>query len=271
MDKKSIFSIFGLDDFNLSETLSKTNIKEYVKKNPKINEMFDKLSDEDKDDLVKSLNALTETFDDMFSTKSEKWTVDDFSGMKVSKETYESADGNVVSTKITLESDDQTQAPVSNNNKKKKKTPVVETNTTTEQKPSNENKNEKKECQCTEQCSCGKQDKKENVAEQKEKTLSLRDSLLNDIRKAENEAENKVSAAIANDIIGKLQSKNYTVDLSHEDSAIVVEFTNDKFVLNSAKQIFKIKENIAAQLGDVELTFTNSALPNEYRVFIVVK
>ena len=76
------FQKFDLDE--LSNELSKINLKDYVNVMPKIKGMFNNLSDEDKKSVVDSFNKVDELFGDIFGTKTHKWTVDDFKDSTVS-------------------------------------------------------------------------------------------------------------------------------------------------------------------------------------------
>ena len=76
------FQKFDLDE--LSNELSKINLKDYVNVMPKIKGMFNNLSDEDKKSVVDSFNKVDELFGDIFGTKTHKWTVDDFKDSAVS-------------------------------------------------------------------------------------------------------------------------------------------------------------------------------------------
>lgn len=87
MNNNSIFSILGMNTKNLQEKLSEVKLKDYIKDSETINGMFDKLSEDEKKKVVDSFNKLSETFDDMFGMKSEKWTMDDFAGKNVKCET----------------------------------------------------------------------------------------------------------------------------------------------------------------------------------------
>lgn len=265
MDKKSIFSIFGLDDFNLSDKLSNVNIKDYVKNQPKIREMFDKLSDEDKNEVVKSLNALTETFDDMFSTKSEKWTVDDLTGCNVTRETVD--DGKIKSTTIVIEKNNEE----SMKNKKENTQKSEETKIQNKDNKKSENKKNDNKDKCTCGEDCGKNSCKNDKCtcnENNNKKPSLREMLANDIKKAEEKNDENVAKSVANTIIEKLQSKDYTVDVSKSNSAIVVEFNNKYFNIDSNKQRFIIKDTLERVIGDTTITFVNN--DTTYKVYIVL-
>ena len=76
------FQKFDLDE--LSNELSKINLKDYVNVMPKIKGMFNNLSDEDKKSVVDSFNKVDEMFGNIFGTKTHKWTVDDFKDSTVS-------------------------------------------------------------------------------------------------------------------------------------------------------------------------------------------
>ena len=76
------FQKFDLDE--LSNELSKINLKDYVNVMPKIKGMFNNLSDEDKQSVVDSFNKVDEMFGNIFGTKTHKWTVDDFKDSTVS-------------------------------------------------------------------------------------------------------------------------------------------------------------------------------------------
>ena len=76
------FQKFDLDE--LSNELSKINLKDYVNVMPKIKGMFNNLSDEDKKSVVDSFNKVDEMFGKIFGTKTHKWTVDDFKDSTVS-------------------------------------------------------------------------------------------------------------------------------------------------------------------------------------------
>ena len=76
------FQKFDLDE--LSNELSKINLKDYVNVMPKIKGMFNNLSDEDKKSVVDSFNKVDEMFGNIFGTKTHKWTVDDFKDSSVS-------------------------------------------------------------------------------------------------------------------------------------------------------------------------------------------
>ena len=76
------FQKFDLDE--LSNELSKINLKDYVNVMPKIKGMFNNLSDEDKKTVVDSFNKVDEMFGNIFGTKTHKWTVDDFKDSTVS-------------------------------------------------------------------------------------------------------------------------------------------------------------------------------------------
>ena len=76
------FQKFDLDE--LSNELSKINLKDYVNVMPKIKGIFNNLSDEDKKSVVDSFNKVDEMFGNIFGTKTHKWTVDDFKDSTVS-------------------------------------------------------------------------------------------------------------------------------------------------------------------------------------------
>ena len=76
------FQKFDLDE--LSNELSKINLKDYVNVMPKIKGMFNNLSEEDKKSVVDSFNKVDEMFGNIFGTKTHKWTVDDFKDSTVS-------------------------------------------------------------------------------------------------------------------------------------------------------------------------------------------
>ena len=85
------FQKFDLDE--LSNELSKINLKDYVNVMPKIKGMFNNLSDEDKKSVVDSFNKVDEMFGNIFGTKTHKWTVDDFKDSTVSVSGSCSCDG----------------------------------------------------------------------------------------------------------------------------------------------------------------------------------
>ena len=60
------FQKFDLDE--LSNELSKINLKDYVNVMPKIKGMFNNLSDEDKKSVVDSFNKVDEMFGNIFGT-----------------------------------------------------------------------------------------------------------------------------------------------------------------------------------------------------------
>lgn len=89
---KSIFDLFGLDSKSLSKSFEDFNLHDIVKNNKNISGAFDKLNDEEKIRVVDSMNKIQSSFDELFGTKSVKWTADDFKGSNVSVSTYSSED-----------------------------------------------------------------------------------------------------------------------------------------------------------------------------------
>lgn len=276
MDKKSIFSIFGLDDFNLSEKLSKTNIKDYVKNHPQVNTMFNKLSDEDKEEVVKSLNALTETFDDMFSTKSEKWTVDDLAGCNVSTETVEN--DNVKATTIVIEKNTEEDKPVW---KKQKKTKQCECGGNDDECPSKKNENTNKKCECDNKVSepenttttnkSLRESMKNDITSEtnKVKKMNIRKQLVDSITETRNNIKKETAKSVAETIIKKLYDKDYTVDLSTEAGAIVVEFTDKSFYLaNDIKML--VQTEVEKEIGSATITFVSVDNKWTFKVYIVL-
>lgn len=257
MDTYKILEMFGLKDCNLSEKLSKVNMKDYIKDCESITGMFDKLNDAEKNKVVESLNKLNGAFDDMFGIKTEKWTIDDLKGKNIDCKTTNipgCGDTTVVTIKDELEK----------NQHDAQKQKVEE--------PFKKEKNEKNQL---------KEKIVNEIKEEKQKTqCSLKDKLIKEMKSQVLQEETKNSAnLIVAHINSKLVNKEYKMHMPKENVSGAVEvFVSDEILskLNlkntdiSESMSFQIRDGIAKIL-DVDMSDVILNTHENVSVYIILK
>ena len=78
---------FELNENKLNKFLENSGIRNNIMKSDTIKGAFSKLSDEDKQSVINSLNQTQDFFDGLFGTKSKKWTIEDLDGAYVNVQT----------------------------------------------------------------------------------------------------------------------------------------------------------------------------------------
>ena len=74
---------FEINENKVNRFLEKAGIRNNLMRSETVKGAFSKLSDEDKQNVIDTLNETQAFFDNVFGTQSKKWTVDDLSGAYV--------------------------------------------------------------------------------------------------------------------------------------------------------------------------------------------
>lgn len=254
-NKNSILDILGITP-KFNETFSNIKMKDYIKDCEAINGMFDKLNVEDKKKVLDSLNKLSETFDDMFGIKSEKWTMEDLTGSKVKCDTKSSPLGDVTVVTITPEEKKEEKKEDKKVEKPVEKKPVINPNANANKIETGKNEeNKKPECSLNEKMKEeikkiyeNKKNEEENIKSTM-KPYTLKDKLMDEYKNSM-----------------KLESLNYITNFikkaleSSQKCHYTFETKNDKVCL-----VFTVPTGVIMDSGLKLIDINEPVMLNKFR------